>query len=140
MAIDIAADTRLDPRIRRILEFLPSEPQRDVSSREELLAEAATPEAATMREGMQQFFELCDTEEVAPSTGLTTSTQEFTSQPDGNTIKVQVIRPDSDEPLPCVYYIHGGGMAAMSCFYGMYRAWGRIIAAQWRRRRHARLP
>jgi acetyl esterase len=32
--------------------------------------------------------------------------------------------------LPCVYYIHGGGMAMMSCFDGMYRAWGRIIAAQ----------
>jgi acetyl esterase/lipase len=28
-----------------------------------------------------------------------------------------------------VYYIHGGGMAAMSCFDGMYRSWGRIIAA-----------
>ena len=101
----------------------------DVASREELLAEAATPEAAAIREAMQQFFDLCDTEEVAPSTGLTTTTREFTSQPDGNTIKLQVIRPDTDEALPCVYYIHGGGMAAMSCFYGMYRAWGRIIAA-----------
>ena len=34
-----------------------------------------------------------------------------------------------DQP-PCVYYIHGGGMMSMSCFFGMYRAWGRIIAAQ----------
>ena len=129
MAIDIAADTRLDPRIRRILAFLPDEPPRDVASREELLAEAATPEAAAIRQGMEQFFQLCDTEEVAPSLGLTTTTQEFTSQPDRNTIKLQVIRPETDEPLPCVYYIHGGGMAAMSCFYGMYRAWGRIVAA-----------
>ena len=129
MAIDIAADTRLDPRIRRILEFIPSEPLGDVASRGELLAEAASPEAAANRELMQQFFDLCDTEEVAPSTGLTTTTSEFISQPDGNTIKLQVIRPESDVPLPCVYYIHGGGMAAMSCFYGMYRAWGRIIAA-----------
>src|SRR5580693_9296341 len=102
MAIDIAADTRLDPRIRRLLEFIPSEVPRDVASRDELLAEASTPEAAAMREGMQQFFELCDTEEVAPSAGLTTTTQEFTSQPDGNTIKLQVIRPETDEPLPCV--------------------------------------
>jgi acetyl esterase/lipase len=29
-----------------------------------------------------------------------------------------------------VYYIHGGGMQVMSCFDGMYRSWGRIIAAQ----------
>ena len=129
MAIDIAADTRLDPRIRRILAFLPDEPPRDVASREELLAEAATPEAAAIRQGMEQFFQLCDTEEVAPSLGLTTTTQEFTSQPDRNTIKLQVIWPETDEPRPCVYYIHGGGMAAMSCFYGMYRAWGRIVAA-----------
>ena len=32
--------------------------------------------------------------------------------------------------LPCVYYIHGGGMATMSCYYGNYRAWGRMIASQ----------
>ena len=32
--------------------------------------------------------------------------------------------------LPCVYYIHGGGMASMSCYDGDYRAWGRILAAQ----------
>lgn len=129
MAIDIAADTRLDPRIRRILAFIPTEAPKSVNSREELLAEAASPEALAMRQGMEQFFELCDTEEVAPSAGLSTTTQEFTSQPDGNTIKLQVIRPETDQALPCVYYIHGGGMAAMSCFYGMYRAWGRLIAA-----------
>ena len=44
-------------------------------------------------------------------------------------MKLQVIRPDSDEALPCVYYIHGGGMATMSCFDGMYRGWGKHIAA-----------
>jgi len=32
--------------------------------------------------------------------------------------------------LPCVYYIHGGGMQSMSCFLGLYRSWGRIIAHQ----------
>jgi len=31
--------------------------------------------------------------------------------------------------VPCIYYIHGGGMAAMSAFDGNYRAWGKIIAA-----------
>ena len=29
-----------------------------------------------------------------------------------------------------MYYIHGGGMQTMSCFDGMYRSWGRIIAGQ----------
>ena len=32
--------------------------------------------------------------------------------------------------MPCVYYIHGGGMQAMSCFYGIYRAWGKFIARE----------
>ena len=73
---------------------------------------------------------MCDTEEIAPSAGLRTETKEFTSSPDGNTIKVQFIRADNDDVVPCVYYIHGGGMQSMSCFFGNYRAWGRIIAAQ----------
>ena len=50
--------------------------------------------------------------------------------PDNNTVKIQMIRPQADGPLPCVYYIHGGGMQTMSCFDGMYRSWGRIIAHQ----------
>ena len=29
----------------------------------------------------------------------------------------------------CVYYIHGGAMAGLSCTYGSYRTWGRLIAA-----------
>src|ERR1019366_3065500 len=51
------------------------------------------------------------------------------SAPDGNTINLQVIRPDTEETLACVYYIHGGGMASLSCYDGMYRGWGKLIAA-----------
>jgi acetyl esterase/lipase len=52
------------------------------------------------------------------------------SEPDGNEINIRFIRPDNTELLPCVYYIHGGGMQIMSCYDGNYRAWGKIIAAQ----------
>ena len=31
--------------------------------------------------------------------------------------------------MACVYYIHGGGMTNLSCFDGMYRGWGKLIAA-----------
>jgi acetyl esterase len=79
---------------------------------------------------MESLLERIDSEQVAPSAGLEITTHEFTSSPDANNIKVQFIRPASAENLPCVYYIHGGGMQAMSCFLGMYRAWGKIIAAQ----------
>src|SRR5678816_4506694 len=77
-----------------------------------------------------RLFTACDSEEHAPSAGLSTRTETFISAPDGNTVKLQIIRPGTAETLPCVYYIHGGGMQTMSCFDGMYRGWGRIIAAQ----------
>ena len=127
---DIASDRRLDPRIKAILAAFPDPGMRNVESREELLAAQNTPEAEEGRKAFETFAAMCDSEDVSPSTGLRIETLEFTSQPDGNTIKVQYIRPDNDEVVPCVYYIHGGGMMMMSCFDGNYRAWGRMIAQQ----------
>jgi acetyl esterase/lipase len=129
MSPDVANDPRLDPRIRRLLEFFPPSNLKDVANREELLAEGNTPEATQARELFRSVQDACDTEEAAPSTGLSVSTTQFVSQPDGNTVNLQVIRPQSDVALPGVYYIHGGGMATMSCFDGMYRGWGKHIAA-----------
>ena len=129
MTRDIAHDERLDPRLRRLLEHFPASTLGDVADREELLAEANTPEAIAGREAFQVIQDLCDTEEAAPSAGLSVTTAQFTSDPDGNAVMLQVIRPDSDVALPGVYYIHGGGMASMSCFDGMYRGWGKHIAA-----------
>jgi hypothetical protein len=105
-------------------------PGSNVNSREEMLERANSPQALEMAEGLRGFMELCDTPEIAPSEGLEISTLEFNSVPDENKILIQFIRPKSEERLPCVYYIHGGGMQAMSCFDGNYRAWGKIIAAQ----------
>ena len=129
MAYDIAADIRLDPRLKALLTGMPSEGGRDVASREELLSEANSEEARKQAEMFRTFMDMCDTEEAAPSAGLRLHTEEITSQPDGNTIRLAVIRPDTDETVPCVYYIHGGGMASLSCFDGMYRGWGKLIAA-----------
>jgi acetyl esterase len=126
----IADDPRLDPRLKTILASFPSLDVKSAANREELLAAANTAEAKALVTAMSGFMEMCDTEAVAPSEGLTVSTREFTSDPDGNTIKVQLIQPESSTPLPCVYYIHGGGMQALSCFDGNYRAFGKIIAAQ----------
>ncbi len=70
-----------------------------------------------------------DSEEVAPSAGLSVRTETLTSSLDGNTINIQYIRPDNDETLPCVYYIHGGRMEMSSCYEGNYKTWGRMIAA-----------
>jgi acetyl esterase len=129
VAYDIAGDIRLDPRLKAILAGLPGEGGGDVGSREELLAEAATEAAQQQAAAFRAFQEACDTEAAAPSAGLRAHTEKAVSQPDGNTINLQVIRPDNDETVACVYYIHGGGMASLSCFDGMYRGWGKLIAA-----------
>ena len=129
MPYDLAADPRLDPRIKAMLAAMPSGPQPDVASRDEMLAEVNTPEALQMQAMMTMMLDAVDNEDVAPSAGLRVVEESAVSQPDGNTINLRVIRPDTDDVLPCVYYIHGGGMASMSCTLGMYRAWGKIIAA-----------
>jgi len=126
----LSDDPRIDPRLKALLASIPAMSRRDVTSRDELVAEANSPEALATLEQMKGLFDLMDNEEVAPSTGLDISTREFSSEPDGNTVKVQFIRPRSIEKPACVYYIHGGGMQTMSCFDGMYRAWGRILAQQ----------
>ena len=129
MAYDIAGDVRLDPRIKALLAAVPSMTAKDADSRETMLAEASTPTALKGAEEFRQVMELCDTEELAPSKGLHIHTEQIVSQPDGNTINLQVIRPETEDTVACVYYIHGGGMMTMSCYDGMYRAWGKVIAA-----------
>ena len=129
MAYDIAADIRLDPRLKALLAGMPSEGRGDADSREEMVAEANSPAARQQAEAFRSFMDLCDTEEAAPSAGLRVHTEKIVSEPDGITINLQVIRPDNDETVACVYYIHGGGMASLSCYDGMYRGWGKLIAA-----------
>ena len=129
MAYDVAGDIRLDPRIKALLAGLKLETSGDVDSREVLLAEANTDAARKEAEEFRALLELCDTEEAAPSAGLRIHSEKAVSAPDGNTINVQVIRPGNDETLACVYYIHGGGMASLSCYDGMYRGWAKLVAA-----------
>ncbi len=127
----ITDDPRIDPRIKKLFGAIPDMPNPgNAASRKEILAAADTEESKAMMEGFQVFFAMCDSEEVSPSAGLTIDTKKCISEPDGNSINIQFIRPDTAETVPCVYYIHGGGMQMMSCFDGNYRAWGRMIAQQ----------
>ena len=115
---DIANDPRLDPRLKAMLSLLPSVTEEtDVISREAQVAEANTPEAKAAAEQVHQMLEMMDNELVAPSTGLEVSELDFTSQPDGNTIKIRFVRPEGSDNVPCIYYIHGGGMMTFSCFF-----------------------
>jgi acetyl esterase len=131
MTSKIATDPRIDPRIKAIFGAFPPPPtEMDVANRDELLAQENTPEAKARVAQFAAMQDMVDNEQVAPSAGLKVSVETFRSEPDGNEVKIRVIRPDTAEKLPCVYYIHGGGMAVMSAFDGMYRAWGKIIASQ----------
>jgi acetyl esterase/lipase len=67
-------------------------------------------------------------EVLVPRDGLTITDETFVSQPDSNKANILLIRPESSDPLPTVYYIHGGGMQSCSCYDPISRAWGRLIA------------
>ncbi len=123
-------DRRIDPRVKAILAMLPDLSAGDVSSRQEMLDEASQESAITQVAAMKAVTDFIDNEELAPSKGLTITEKDIISDPDGNTIKLRIIRPDTKEKLACIYYIHGGGMASLSAFDGNYRAWGKIIAAK----------
>jgi acetyl esterase len=126
----ISTDPRLDPRIRAYFGRFPTgTPQPSVSSRQELLDQEYSPAALAALAQQTEVFDAMDSEEVAPSTGLSVRTVTFESAPDANTVKIQYIRPDNDRTIPCVYYIHGGRMEMSSCYQGNYKAWGRMIAA-----------
>jgi len=127
---DPATDDRLDPRVRWALGLLPPDgnPPR-YATRDEAVAAANTPEALAAARAQRELMLVCDSDEVAPRAGLSTVEHRLVSQPDGNEILVTVVRPDTDRVLPCVYYIHGGGMAYHSSTMGNYRAWARIVAA-----------
>ena len=130
MPYDVQSDGRLDPRLKAILAFVDVPELGDIGSRDELLAEASEPATMDSRKAALEMTAFLDSEEAAPSKGLAFGDHEVVSQPDGNEIKLRLIRPEGADVLACVYYIHGGGMASGSIDDPIYRAWGRVIAAR----------
>jgi acetyl esterase/lipase len=129
MASKLVEDPRIDPRIKAMFGAMEVMAIGDVSSREELLAQEHSEVGNARAAQLKAMLDALDNEYVASSAGLATTEHKVVSAPDGNTINIRFIRPEGSETLPCVYYIHGGGMQTMSCYDGNYRAWGRIIAA-----------
>ncbi|MDE2892294.1 MAG: alpha/beta hydrolase [Chloroflexota bacterium] len=126
-------DPRIDPRLKAVFGGLAAFPLPNFDTREELIAAMNRPEVLEGLRATQLFTEE-EAEVVAPSAGLTITTERFVSAPDGNTILVSLMRPRTDgqldDPAPCVYHIHGGGMAVTSAFDAGYQALGRMIANQ----------
>mmetsp|Transcript_76038 Transcript_76038/g.236092 ORF Transcript_76038/g.236092 Transcript_76038/m.236092 type:complete len:407 (-) Transcript_76038:53-1273(-) len=57
-------------------------------------------------------------------------TEHTTLGVDGNSIPLCTIRPAGAGPVPCVYYIHGGGMVSLSSRDGKFQMFGRLVARQ----------
>jgi len=127
-------DVRLDPRLKQALKLMGQlggdDAPTDVPSREAMLTAANSPEGVARRQTMEGMFGAMDNVKVAPKEGLRIEKHAIQSRPDGNTINLSVMRPDTDETLPCVYYILGGGRMTLTCFFGTYQTWGRMIAHQ----------
>ncbi len=126
---DIENDHRLDPRVKWALRNVPVTSLGDIDSRETLLEISNSPKANALRDKMEALYDTLDTEAVASSDGLSISVHEFVSAPDANTVKIRFVRPAGDQAVPCVYYIHGGGMQNGTAFGAMYRVWARVLAA-----------
>lgn len=129
MSNRVVEDPRIDPRLKAM--FAQWAPPRlpNVASREELLALEEQEEAKAFAAAMKAASEGINCEPFAPSKGLSISTRQVASSPDGNKINLQIFTPEGPGPWPCVYYIHGGGMMMSSCFDPNFRAWGRMIAS-----------
>jgi acetyl esterase/lipase len=129
MASKLVEDRRIDPRLKEAFGHMEVQSLGHVDSREALLSESNSDAGKAAAEALRAMFDSFASEEIAPSVGLSIRTETFVSHPDRNTINIQFIRPDNARRLPCVYYIHGGGMQMLSCYDKNYQAWGRIIAA-----------
>ncbi len=127
---DVENDRRLDPRVKWALRNVPVTALGDVDNRDRLLEISNSPKAIALRDKMEALYDTLDTEAVASSAGLSITTHDVVSAPDGNTIKIRLVRPESDGSLPCVYYIHGGGMQNGTAFGAMYRVRARVLAAE----------
>jgi acetyl esterase len=131
----IATDPRIDPRIKAVFGSVPTLNAlgdniawggTNVATREQLLHECNT--ALAERQATAALWQTgLDLNTRAADVHL--QTFDLSSNPDRNTIKLCLIRPPTTAPLPCVYYIHGGGMASGSCFDPIYQLWGKTIAS-----------
>jgi len=125
-----STDSRVDPRVSALLPRWPQDSPADVASRDELLAEANSPEGRRSAALEAAFMNEADNEAVSPSEGLSITDRDITVAPEGNRINIRVIRPRGNQTLACVYFIHGGAMSSLSCYFGNYSAWAKILAAK----------
>lgn len=60
--------------------------------------------------------------------GIEEKILEIKSSPDGNAVKIIFCRPATKDAVPCVMYLHGGGMEKGSAFEPIYKVYTRWLA------------
>jgi acetyl esterase len=135
-------DPRLDPRQIPLLRLLaqqagPYKPKAfaQITRTHAELVKMANSE---VREPVLKMIEthLCQDnkayQRLAPSLGIEVKDGYFESLFDKTIVNYSFVRPEcfSSQTLPCVYYIHGGGMVQGTIFYAHYRMWARLLAHQ----------
>ncbi len=125
MSNRVMDDPRIDPRLKAVFADVPITIMPELPDRETLVERAAEMIGQLANRPMP---DLAPYEAAAPSAGLSVRSIAVSSQPDGNSINLQIIKPDGPGPFPCVYYIHGGGMMMSSCYEPYMTAFGRLIA------------
>ena len=76
----IETDPRLDPRIKKFFAAMPAPVEKpNVSSREELLAQESSPAVLAALKRQWALFDSMDSEEIAPSAGLSVRVATLTS-------------------------------------------------------------
>ena len=109
MANKITEDPRIDPRIKEQFKDIDfPELMAGSVSREEMLAKVNSEEGQMELMIYEAIFNDPKLDDAISSDGLKNETIEIESKPDSNKIKLLNIRPDNNDVLPCVYYIHGG--------------------------------
>ena len=124
---ELQNDPRLDPRIASALELFPGF--------------GGDVEAVDADASYEQCLEYCAAFETAgsvahpqmlanmPAFDTVVTSEEIITGVDGNDIKLFVHRPvESDDQLPCVVHLHGGGMVLASAEDPMYIRWRSSLA------------
>ena len=137
-------DNRVDPRLKQALidyihifggvGFLAKPQHTSFASREDIIQDfnAELPGYIAGLAGKPTPEIPNETRLLWTKSGLDISTRTITSFPDGNPIKLSIMRPNdrSSGLLPCVVYLHGGAMAFNSAFDPQYQVVGRMLAHQ----------
>ena len=99
----ISEDKRIDKRLKGMfmaemdaIDIM----QNDLKTREQIMEAQQGEEAKIGQSLMDMIFNSTHFKETVTEEGLITTIEEFVSQPDGNTVKIQYIRPDNDETVP----------------------------------------